>query len=50
VNADNVSPKASDDAAEVGWHSLHRPPLMAFDHAEILASARRRLDGKSRLR
>jgi 8-oxo-dGTP diphosphatase len=44
VDAAKVKPRAADDAAEVGWHSLRRPPAMAFDHARILASARHRLD------
>ena len=43
VDAARVRPRAEDDAAEVGWHSLHRPPPLAFDHAKILACARRRL-------
>jgi 8-oxo-dGTP diphosphatase len=43
VNPENVKPRADSDAAEVGWHSLHRPPQLAFDHAEILACARRQL-------
>jgi 8-oxo-dGTP diphosphatase len=38
-----LKPRAADDAAEVGWHSLMHPPALAFDHAEILAHARRRL-------
>jgi hypothetical protein len=43
VNPKKLKPKAADDAAEVGWHSLLRPPPLAFDHAQILAHARRRL-------
>lgn len=43
-----VAPKASDDAAAVGWFSLRRPPQLAFDHAEILTAARRRLKEKGR--
>jgi 8-oxo-dGTP diphosphatase len=43
VNADEMKPRADSDAAEVGWHSLHRPPQLAFDHAMILACARQRL-------
>jgi 8-oxo-dGTP diphosphatase len=35
--------QAADDAAEAAWHSLLRPPPLAFDHAEILTLARRRL-------
>jgi len=36
-----LEPRAADDAAEVGWHSLAHPPTLAFDHAEILTCARR---------
>ena len=43
VAGENIQAKADDDAAEVGWHSLKRLPTLAFDHAEILACARRRL-------
>jgi 8-oxo-dGTP diphosphatase len=43
VDADRIKPQAADDAAEVGWHPLHRPPALAFDHAKILALVRRRL-------
>jgi 8-oxo-dGTP diphosphatase len=39
VNADKLKPHAADDAAEVGWFSLTRPPSLAFDHREILAFA-----------
>jgi len=36
--------QAGDDAAEVRWFSILRPPrALAFDHAEILAAARARL-------
>jgi 8-oxo-dGTP diphosphatase len=42
VDANKVKPQANDDAAEVGWHRLSRPPAdLAFDHDEILACARR---------
>lgn len=43
ADAGALQPQAADDAAEVGWHSLHRPPRLAFDHAAILAHVRRRL-------
>jgi 8-oxo-dGTP diphosphatase len=46
ANPTQLKPKAADDAVEVGWHSLQRPPQMAFDHAVILACARRRLAEK----
>ena len=41
VNADDLTPRADDDAAEVGWFSLARPPKLAFDHKKILAFARK---------
>ncbi len=43
VDPDAVQPRAADDAAEVGWFSLRRPPRLAFDHADILALVRSRL-------
>jgi 8-oxo-dGTP diphosphatase len=48
VNPGDVKPEAADDAAAVAWFSLRRPPQLAFDHAEILAAARRRLKGELR--
>jgi 8-oxo-dGTP diphosphatase len=48
VNPGDVKPEAADDAAAVAWFSLRRPPQLAFDHAEILAAARRRLKGEPR--
>jgi 8-oxo-dGTP diphosphatase len=49
ANPSQVKPRAADDAVEVAWHSLHRLPRLAFDHAEILACARKRLArGKAR--
>lgn len=43
VRPQELKPKAADDAAEVGWHSMLRPPPLAFDHDRILACARKRL-------
>lgn len=40
VNPADLRPCAGDDAAEVGWFSLARPPKLAFDHKHILAKAR----------
>src|SRR5439155_669808 len=37
VNPTRLKPAAADDALEVSWHSLLRPPPLAFDHANILA-------------
>jgi len=41
--AQSVQPQAGDDAAEVGWFDLLAPPPLAFDHADILAHARKAL-------
>ncbi len=46
VDPRKLKPVAADDAAEVGWHDLWRPPPLAFDHADILACARRRIGRK----
>ncbi|HYT90708.1 MAG TPA: NUDIX hydrolase [Gemmataceae bacterium] len=43
VDVDAVQPQAADDAAEVAWHDLTRPPPLAFDHEKILECARQRL-------
>ena len=42
--ARTLNPQAGDDAAEVGWFDLLAPPPLAFDHADILACARKALD------
>jgi 8-oxo-dGTP diphosphatase len=44
VDAAQLRPRANDDAAEVDWHLMRQLPALAFDHAEILACARRRLE------
>ncbi len=46
VDAARLKPCAGDDAAEVGWFALARPPKLAFDHKEILAVARKYLADK----
>ena len=38
-----LRPHAGDDAADVGWFDLLAPPPLAFDHADILAHARKTL-------
>jgi 8-oxo-dGTP diphosphatase len=43
VKPKKLQPRAADDAAEVDWFPLSRPPKVAFDHAKILADARRAL-------
>lgn len=42
----SIQPKAGDDAAEAQWHSLAKPPELAFDHAIILKDARQYLKKK----
>ena len=43
VHPDRLDPKAASDAAGVGWFAVDDLPTLAFDHAEIIAMARRRL-------
>jgi 8-oxo-dGTP diphosphatase len=43
ISTSALRAKAGDDAAEVGWFSVNRPPRLAFDHGEILRKARRQL-------
>lgn len=43
VPANQLSPKAADDAARAQWFDADKLPLLAFDHAAIIAAARRRL-------
>jgi 8-oxo-dGTP diphosphatase len=40
VDPKRLRPVAADDAADVAWFSLVRPPKLAFDHKDILACAR----------
>jgi 8-oxo-dGTP diphosphatase len=47
VDFKKVQPRAGDDAAETGWHSLVEPPPLAFDHAKILDHARQHLKQKT---
>ncbi|MBX9628385.1 MAG: NUDIX hydrolase [Gemmataceae bacterium] len=47
VDAERLKPKAADDAAEVGWFPLDKPPPLAFDHAVLLGRARTRLADRS---
>src|SRR5262249_52065371 len=43
VQANRLNPRAADDAANVGWFRVDDLPPLAFDHAAIIALARRRL-------
>jgi len=43
VNVAECRPRAADDARNVGWFSVRKPPPLAFDHREILAMAHERL-------
>jgi 8-oxo-dGTP diphosphatase len=42
------APRAASDARSVGWFPASRCPPLAFDHKEIVASARQRLQAKLR--
>ncbi len=42
------APKAASDARSVGWFPASQCPPLAFDHREIVAMARRRLQAKLR--
>jgi len=41
-----TTPRAASDAADVGWHALEKLPGLAFDHAQIIDMAHRRLIAK----
>ena len=43
VRPDRLKPKAASDASNVCWFAVDSLPPLAFDHAEIIAMARRRL-------
>jgi 8-oxo-dGTP diphosphatase len=47
INAADAKPVAADDADEVGWFPLDELPVLAFDHAMILARARTRLEDRT---
>ncbi len=46
VPAEQLSLQAASDADAVGWFALDSLPALAFDHADILAVAQRRLTAK----
>ncbi len=39
-------PRAASDATDAGWHPFEQLPELAFDHADIVAMAHRRLVAK----
>lgn len=43
VQAGRLAPKAADDAARAQWFDADKLPRLAFDHATIVALARKRL-------
>src|ERR1700722_16479934 len=43
VRPDRLHPESASDAANVRWFAVDGLPSLAFDHAEIIAMARRRL-------
>src|ERR1041385_2430319 len=48
VKLEPNTPKAATDAADARWFGISEVPELAFDHAEILNTARTRLKGKVR--
>jgi 8-oxo-dGTP diphosphatase len=46
VRPDRLKPEAASDAANVRWFAVDALPALAFDHAEIIAMARRRLPAR----
>ena len=43
VRPDRLKPQAASDAANLRWFAIDDLPTLAFDHAQIIAMARRRL-------
>lgn len=41
-----ATPQAASDAADADWHAVDRLPSLAFDHADIVRMAHRRLVAK----
>lgn len=40
-----IPARGADDASDAGWHPARRPPVLAFDHQNILRIALKRLSG-----
>lgn len=47
VREDACAPVAASDASAVGWHALSALPPLAFDHAQIVSDAHKRLRAKT---
>lgn len=50
VKKSDQAPQAASDAKQIDWFDFDHLPKLAFDHAEILESARQRLCEHARLR
>lgn len=48
VRGSEHPPRSGSDARRAAWFPVRRPPPLAFDHAEVMAVALRRLQGKVR--
>jgi 8-oxo-dGTP diphosphatase len=48
VNLDEYRIQATTDARDAAWFQVAQIPKLAFDHAQIVATARQRLKGKVR--
>lgn len=46
VNSDEFAPKTNEYYSDIAWHDVDHLPLLAFDHREIIAYGRRRLENK----
>lgn len=47
VREDACSPVAATDASAVAWHDLEALPALAFDHAQIVSDAHKRLRART---
>ena len=46
VNSDEFAPKTNEYYSDIAWHDADHLPPLAFDHREIIAYGRRRLESK----